>query len=194
MYTKTGFFDVPALYEKILHDALKKGNADIGYLYLPPYLTDLKKCKRYVSLIPFISSSTEMYLKSIGINQIEEIGKSEIFVKIWGNIINTKTFDENVYLIFHSAPAIDENYKNKIDAFKSKLQMHISKKLPSCFISFKEGWLGPSLTDCSKFVKSFALTGFLFENAELIYEAKGLDIEILKLGYDEIRFLLYNYI
>jgi len=48
MYSKTGFFDVPSIYENILYEEIKKGNAEIGYLYLPPYIQDLKNCEAYV--------------------------------------------------------------------------------------------------------------------------------------------------
>ncbi len=194
MYNKTGFFDIPALYENVLHEALNAKKAQIGYLFLPPYLNKLNDCKRYVSLIPFISSSTQMYLKSVGINKFEELGNSENFIKIWGDRINSKATDKNIYLIFHSAPIADKNYKNKLESFKAKLEMYTDKNISICFVSSKNGWMGPSLAECSKQIKNLALTGFLFENAEVIYEAKELDIELLKLDFDEVKSLLFSYI
>ncbi len=193
MYNKTGFFDVPALYENVLHEALNTGKAQIGYLYLPPYLSKLNNCKKYVSLIPFISSSTQTYLKNIGINEFEELGKNESFIKTWENKINSKSIDK-VCLIFHSAPIEDKRYENKLKSFKAKLEKYTGKNLSLCFVSSRNGWLGPSLAECSKEIKNSALTGFLFESAEVMYEAKEIDAELLKLDLDDVKSILFNYV
>ncbi len=194
IYVKTGFFDVPALYNNLLKDALESGKAELGYLYLPPYLTDLKNCMRYVSLIPFISSSTQIYLKSLGINEVLELGKSETFIKTWSNKILKETYDNRISLIFHSAPINDTNYKSKIDDFIAKLEKYTNKELMPCYVSVRNSWMGPPLSECYKVEKTFALTGFLLENAETIYEMPDADIKVLKLNLNEIKLLLYNFI
>ena len=195
MYSKTGFFDVPSIYERILYEEIKKGNAEIGYLYLPPYIQDLKNCEAYVSLIPFISKSTEIYLKNTGIKKVEELGQSDKFVRVWSYKINKKyPLDDKIFLIFHSAPITDYNYKDKIDKFKKRLEALTSVKLHTCYISYREGWLGPSLSECYSYTNTFAMTGFLFENAELLNETLEFKKEILKLDIYEVKSLLYEYL
>jgi len=195
MYLKTGFFDVPSLYESILYEEIKKGKVEIGYLYLPPYIQDLKNCEVYVSLIPFISKSTEMYLKTMNIKKVEELGQSDKFLQVWGDKINKKyPFEDNVFLIFHSAPLTDHNYKNKINKFKKRLEELTNIKLHTCYISYREGWLGPPLSECYSYAKIFAITGFLFENAELLNEIQGIKKEFLKLDMNDVKSLLYEYL
>jgi len=71
-----------------------------------------------------------MYLKNTGIKKVEELGQSDKFVRVWSDKINKKyPLDDKIFLIFHSAPITDYNYKDKIDKFKKRLEALTSVKL-----------------------------------------------------------------
>ena len=172
LYKKVGFFDVPSLYESIFRETIERNILKIGYLYLPPYLDELNGCDHYLSLIPFVTSSTESYLNKKGIYKFFEIGSSKNFERVWVNKIRSSNLIFGA--VFHSAPIVDIRYLQKIYSFLTNLRKYSGKQVEICFISSRKGWAGPSVQDCDKRL-TYAVIGFLTKNAETSFELAGKD-------------------